>query len=381
MDKAMSQIGAIQILRALAALMVVFSHAQGDTLFQAIKADGSFTQITAVPWVAGVDLFFVTSGFIMVHASQRLFAMPDAPMIFLGRRLIRIVPLYWLVTAISLSIAFGAASLGKHASPHLPEIASSFGFVPFARPEDGQMRPIAAQGWTLNYEMFFYAIFAVFVRFQRGAAIAGVALGLTLIVGLGAIFHPRSAVLAYWSDPIVLEFVLGMGLAVIWRQGYRLRRWMIAPLAGIAIAALGLDLDGIAAVPLGLSEPNGLWRLAGCGLPMALLFGAVVLAEPAVTARSRTMAFLAHAGDASYALYLFHPLVIILTRKAFLAAHLESLAGFWPLVAADLAVSVVVALAIYRFIEKPVTLKLQNGFNAKIGKTRQNAGIAGVQAG
>src|SRR5665213_384 len=100
----MKQIGAIQILRAVAALMVVLSHAQNDALREAIANGYRFTRFELLPWDSGVDLFFVISGFIMVYSSQRLFATPGAGGAFISRRLIRIVPLYWMITAIALVI-------------------------------------------------------------------------------------------------------------------------------------------------------------------------------------------------------------------------------------------------------------------------------------
>ncbi|MBV9537584.1 MAG: acyltransferase, partial [Acidisphaera sp.] len=99
----MKQIGSIRILRAVAALMVVLAHAQDDASHEALKAGATFARTHLLPWVAGVDLFFVISGFIMVHASERLFATPGGPATFLARRVIRVVPLYWGVTSLALA--------------------------------------------------------------------------------------------------------------------------------------------------------------------------------------------------------------------------------------------------------------------------------------
>ncbi len=90
-------IAVLQVLRAIAALTVVFGHAQHDALVSAMRAGQEFTRNHALPWGAGVDLFFVISGFIMVHASERLFGREGAAREFALRRLIRIVPLYWLL--------------------------------------------------------------------------------------------------------------------------------------------------------------------------------------------------------------------------------------------------------------------------------------------
>jgi len=361
----MKQIGAIQILRAVAALMIVFSHAQNDALLEALKAGSAFSRFTWLPLDAGVDLFFVISGFIMVHASDRVFAMPGAASKFISRRLIRIVPLYWQITAIFLVILAYAAWTGKHDFPSFSEIIASLGFIPFARPGDGQPRPLVSLGWTLNYEMFFYVIFALFIRFERSIAVAATALTLALAVTLGAIFRPSATALAYWSDPIVIEFLFGMAIALAWERGFRLNRAWVAILILSGSAVLTLDFDGMSRAAPGAVETNGFSRLAGCGLPMALIFGSIVFARPAFSARGRLTAFLAVLGDASYALYLFHPLVIIFLRKAYLALGLQAPLGYWPLIAADIPLAAALALIIHAGVEKPVSRLLKAWLRSK----------------
>jgi exopolysaccharide production protein ExoZ len=356
------QIRAIQMLRALAALMVVFAHAQNDTQSQAARLGLAFARDMSLPWVAGVDLFFVTSGFIMVHASRSLFAKPGAARTFLTRRVIRIAPLYWLVTAISLVVLYLAARMGKEAFPHVSEILGSFGFMPYENITDHIVRPIAGQGWTLNYEMFFYVLFAIFLRFALEDAILGVAFTLSFVVMLGAWLHPTTPALAFWSDPIVLEFALGMGIAWGWREGWRLGRGVAGALALVAVAWLARDLAGFRALSLETVEPNGFPRLVGCGLPMALLFACAVWVRPGIAGTSAPGRSLSALGDASYALYLFHPLAIIATRKAYLALHLDARLGLWPLVAVDVAAALVAAFAVYRFVESPMTRGLQRAF-------------------
>ncbi|MEA2964715.1 MAG: exopolysaccharide production protein ExoZ [Alphaproteobacteria bacterium] len=89
-----SSLVSIQALRAIAALLVFWGHAI-NAVHQKIEAD--FPHLYG-PF--GVDLFFVISGFVMVYSSERLFGQPGAPITFFVRRLARIVPLYWLATAV-----------------------------------------------------------------------------------------------------------------------------------------------------------------------------------------------------------------------------------------------------------------------------------------
>lgn len=352
------QIAAIQVLRAIAALMIVLSHAQNDALNEALKAGIAFTRTTIIAWDAGVDLFFVISGFIMVHASARLFGTAGGPRNFIARRMTRIVPLYWAITGLFLLVLVFADWKGKHAFASPAEIGASFGFIPFARPQDGLPRPIAAHGWTLNYEMFFYVVFALFVGFRRTVAVAGVALLLAVAVALGAILRPHVTAIAFWCDPIVLEFVLGALLALIWTQGFRWRRGWGLPLLGAGLLLLYLDPIGMGQTGPTAADPNGFGRFFACGVPMALIFAAVVLREPASATGDRLTSFLVALGDASYALYLFHPLVIILARKAYLNMGLAAKLGYWPLVAAEIPLAIGLAFAVHGMFEMPATAAL-----------------------
>jgi peptidoglycan/LPS O-acetylase OafA/YrhL len=362
-----NQIAAIQILRAFAALMVVFSHAQGDALNEAIKAGSTFSRFSILPLDTGVDLFFVISGFIMVHASLGLFAKPGAGSQFISRRLIRIVPLYWLMTAIMLVILGYIAWSKKHAFPSFMEIGTSLAFFPFARPEDGEPRPVVSLGWTLNYEMFFYVVFAFFVRFERHVAVAAVALALALAVGMGTIFRPTATAFAYWSDAIVLEFALGMLIALLWQCGLGFHRALVVPLVIAGLAVLMLDFDGLTKAAPGAVEANGFDRLLGCGLPMALIFGAIVLAKPQFSPQGSLPSFFMFLGDASYGLYLFHPLIIIFARKAYLAGGLQAALGYWPLIAVEIPMAIGLAFFIHARVEKPISAVLQKWLREKSG--------------
>src|SRR5580700_9067411 len=99
-----SKLPHIQLLRAFAALCVVAFHAQNDASVVAARLGKAFTRSEAFPWLAGVDIFFVISGFIMVYASARLFGSAQGPRIFLAHRIARIVPLYWATTMLYLAV-------------------------------------------------------------------------------------------------------------------------------------------------------------------------------------------------------------------------------------------------------------------------------------
>ena len=152
---------AIQVLRALAATAVVCAHFQMD-LGRLLNARDALPDLTLGH--AGVDLFFVISGFVMVYASEPMFGRAGGSWQFMTRRLIRIVPVYWLASTLYLVMALAIPVFEKSYST--ASVVASYLFIPWPR-LDGIMQPLVGQGWTLNYEMFFYAIFAMAVSAPR----------------------------------------------------------------------------------------------------------------------------------------------------------------------------------------------------------------------
>jgi peptidoglycan/LPS O-acetylase OafA/YrhL len=345
----LQNIFSIGVLRALAALAVMSGHAQEDLVRRLGLAQ-------ALPDMklgyAGVDVFFVISGFIMVHASDRLFGTADGPLNFLRRRLIRIVPLYWSVTTLYLAIALGAPHLPHKAySPSM--VAASYLFFPLLT-SDGLQEPVVGQGWTLNCEMLFYMLFCIAVTRPRYQAVLLVSSVLAIAVMAGNIFALPMP-LAYWSQEIVLEFVFGMALGLIYMSGVRLRRWSRMLLIGT-----GLLLLGRTAWEIGAEDPH---RSVVWGIPAALIVaGAVLGASSGPWTGVRWMGVI---GDASYALYLIHPLVGRAIREVFIRSGADLVAVSWLYFAAVAAATIAAALAVHFWFERPITRALRDRFEGR----------------
>ncbi len=328
----------IQGLRAAAAMAVVAHH-----LWHEAYGWPGLAWFGWLPWEAGVDVFFVISGFVMVHASARLFGVAGARGVFLRRRLARIVPLYWATTAAFL-LAMGALPGRVNTPwPDAAQLAASLVFLPWARP-DGEVQPVYSLGWTLNYEMFFYAVFALCLPLRRGIAVAAVALMLGLAVLAGAVLPGLPVALAFWSDPLLLEFGLGMGLAVLVARG----------LAPPALVRLGMAVAGLALmVLLPLEWPRALRFGIGAGLLVAAAALGQAPRLPAMPGR-----WMGALGDASYALYLVHPFALRGVAIAWATLGAAGPAAAWLASTAALLAAMALALACHRWFEAPLTRAL-----------------------
>src|SRR5262249_52275672 len=157
---------------------------------------------------------------------------------------------------IAISVPILAASYSAET------VTTSFFFIPHLRAA-GVIQPVVGQGWTLNYEMFFYVIFSFAVFGSRRTAVAVASVTLIGFVVVGQLFAPLPLVLGFWSDPIILEFVFGMLIALAYREGMRLPK---SAAFGFVVAGILLFL----ALPRYVSVDPAL-RTVTWGGPAALL--------------------------------------------------------------------------------------------------------------
>jgi exopolysaccharide production protein ExoZ len=338
----MSKLIPIQLLRALAALAVAILHGQYETGLLADAAGRSFQASRLFPWEAGVDVFFVISGFVMVYASRRLFGRPGARAIFLSRRIARVVPLYWATTTLYLALALAAPGLVKGmAEPGY--VLASYAFIPMAR-ADGAVEPLYSLGWTLNYEMAFYLLFALTLGMSQRWAVLALAAMLAVIVALAQILA-LPLPFAFWADPIVLEFGIGMGLGLLRSEGL-----VVGPASRLLLAVLGLALFALVA-----AQTPALHRVLLFGLPAGCLVAACGLGREHASAEETVAVRLgAILGDASYALYLIHPFVLRGLRWLVGRAGLAPAMPAWLFLSASLLFAILASIAVFRLIERPL---------------------------
>lgn len=344
------KLDSVQLLRAVAASMVVIGHLIGAAT---LKADmlGSFAK-PHFAGGAGVDIFFLISGFIMVYTSGRMFGSGRGARDFLIRRLVRIVPLYWLVTLLTL----GLAVVAGNRLPSLVATAASFLFFPIdtSGRGDGFAFPIVDLGWTLNYEMMFYLLFAAFIPWGRGRCVAAVSITLVALVAIGFFAMPGNVTLRFWMQPIILEFGAGMILAQLHLRG----RFALSAAARIALAAAAVALylwDPFALFTLP-TTPNGFTRIGSWGVASALILIAAISGPTPLSGVFGKASV--RLGDASYALYLLHPFVILVMLRV--ADHgLFSGSFATPLfILTGFAAAAIVSILFHLLVERPGTVTL-----------------------
>lgn len=329
----------VQYLRAVAALAVFYFH------FCVVK-DGPYT--SDPPPIekigsAGVDLFFVISGFIM---AMLVWNAPTTFSRFMFARFVRIVPLYWSATILVFAIALIAPSLLGSTTADPVQLLHSLLFIPYGIGTQSTT-PILVVGWTLNYEMFFYVLVAVSAGFLNDRSLIHTSYLICIMAMFGMVFPLHNGYLEFYLNPIILEFPMGILVFHFWRLGpAELNRY----LAGGLLAA------SIAAIAILFNKDSENFRFFFWGMPCAvLLFATLHFA----TLKNE---WLKSIGDWSYSIYLLHVFVIMGFHKV--------VGAFFPLDALPtfvyfslVVVTLIVLSAIsYRCFEMPVQHWLKSNF-------------------
>lgn len=338
----------LQTLRALSASVVVATHALEYPIRRHILGEDMYLLAWAIGWT-GVASFFMISGLIMIRSGHDRFGSTSSARYFALNRLIRVVPLYWLAV-----IPFTAATLMRGETVTVVMVLKTMLFIPYHSPAHEAMRPVIGQGWTLNYEMLFYALFTVCLIFPRRIGLLILLLTFPIIIIMGAVFHPlipyhdAKTVVQFLIDPVTLFFVAGMLIGLL---ELRLQAWHRVS-HPIAWTLLAFVITVSAFVMGGGSFPMPIWWQALFGVSGAI---AVVLCTSGGGHRFAKLGQVAEAaGDASYSTYLVHPLILM---------AMAALWGRLPVVWQIPVVFVVLAILLcnlsgyccYRLIERPLS--------------------------
>lgn len=323
----------IQLLRFFAAFLVLLTHA---TFYVSTRIDSSIKI-----WndgAQGVPIFFVISGFVMALTSRALVDGRDGYKRFIRLRLIRIVPLYWAMNALKIGLLFVfPASL--FVNPDFLNIVLSILFIP-SRNAAGVIETFYGVGWTLNFEMFFYAVFAL-ALLLRVRVLWFASAVLLLVSALSVLRQEQWPAVTYLFNPIVINFLWGVLIAELVFAGARVPDLVSWLLIGTGLFVIFLLPD-----------------FKALGLQYAALVAGMVFLEPVLG--NKIPKILIAGGNASYALYLVHPMIgvmvaIVLAKLGFASA--------WGALLMIVVVSLLVSSFVYTYFERPVGKYLKRRFS------------------
>lgn len=338
----------VQALRGIAALLVVLFHLR---IVEARYGEGTPLLPEMLRFAdGGVDLFFVISGFIMATITSGAFRGVGAGTRFMARRTWRIVPLYWFYTTVVVVLMAFAPGIANSSYQDQGVVASYLLW-----PQE--QLPLLTVGWTLIHEMYFYLVVAAVLasgqeRLLRPALAAWAALVLVANM-LPAIGTPWYALV---TNAMTLEFIAGAWLGLCWRKipaqlGGPL---LCAGAAGFAVALPALHLAD--------AEQGPVLRTLVFGTASLLVVAGAVLQES--RGSFPVPAWLKAVGDSSYSLYLSHVFVISATARLW---HRSGLADAWwhhaIFLASALGLSVLVGLASWRWLERPLYRAARRGYS------------------
>ncbi|MGF6770944.1 peptidoglycan/LPS O-acetylase OafA/YrhL [Paraburkholderia sp. GAS199] len=330
----------IQVLRALAALAVVGFHAAGDValygwtshFFSSISRYGD----------RGVDVFFVISGFVIAMVSYGEPPGFRSAGKFMTARIARVVPLYWVLTAVFvvsfaiLPLVFSHWQIGN-TRVSLWHVVTSFLFVPSLN-WAGFIEPLLFVGWSLNYEAWFYLVFAAAMCVTRRPLVAVAA--FLCFTSLLRLAHGSGVAFMFYTNPIVLEFVAGCCVGTYYARGKRISlSTALVILAGV-----------IALLVLWAPTPGEGNRPFVSGLPAL----AIVLVALALETKIRWSSVLSTLGDASYSIYLTHVLTLPFVMKLLQVADRQHALPGDAIYVVAVAGSALVGLACHRLLERPL---------------------------
>jgi exopolysaccharide production protein ExoZ len=326
-----SSLEGIQILRAVAALLVVLSH----TLFEsraAVMGPKSPDWLVAFGSV-GVDIFFVISGFIMFYMSFPADRPSVSPSSFMRKRLTRIYPLY--LFCLALALALWSQGLVPSVVPDVNMLVRSILLFP-------SNYFIIGVSWTLVYEMYFYLVFATTLYFARPlVSLFGTSAAILIFYMLSGLV-PDKALGNFLGNPIAAEFCLGLLLAYLSRRPRIVDAARLFWIPGLALLVIAPLIAPYASTHFPANPARLLW-----GVPSFLIVASFLALSPSGASSRRLMLLL---GDASYAIYLTHPMTLI-CYTLLLRGSLANIPQ-WPIVPVVVAVCAGCGVLVHVFVER-----------------------------
>ncbi|EEC7244955.1 acyltransferase [Escherichia coli] len=348
----------IQALRAIAAMLVVLCHAR------------DFLKGTEYEWLAqrlfwpgafGVDLFFIISGFIIIYTSHSY--QSNDLIKFIKKRFLRVWPLYFIMTIayivivknVDLSLMHGFSYNQSSSSFELTNIIKGLLFIPLNTESPIYFGPPSLfVGWTLNYEIYFYLVCAIGIalgKFRYTFYILWFFITLLALPSIAGVFdRPKIEGLGYINltmQSLIWEFVFGAIIAILYKSGnFSIRDKRIA----IPLISIGIIIPVWAYITQ-FDAGHGIFH---SGKFFCIMFACFTACSDYIQDNIKIPRIFIMIGDASYSLYLVHPITFILCFKMIDWLGIADLSKSFSFIFIVFITSVAFALLSYKYIEKNI---------------------------
>lgn len=342
------EIVSLQILRGFAAISIVFIHM--NAIIRQYGAEHRYLFPSTEMANAGVDVFFVISGVIMALITSRIGDQPGQAGPFLLKRITRIYPIYWIYLFLFIigNLLIQGSIMETSGNFSLLSVAQSALLIP------NQDLPILIIAWTLEFEIYFYLLFAVLLALGWHGNMKYLSAISVLLVGIGTFYQPELAVWSLITDPLLLEFTAGVFLGRLYLSR---KRPNPIPLFIFAVILIALENVGWSAAEIFDMYGTRFGRLVRFGIPAIFITAAFLFANERII-RDRVK-ILERIGDASYSLYLSHLLVLSIAGKVWSLLGLQQLLPDLLFAVYLLGACVVWSILSYDYLEVPIIQRIR----------------------
>jgi len=358
------KLNSIQLLRAVAVSLVVYAHSIDLQMSFSMSRQQHFFYLQNFGAI-GVDLFFVISGFVITFVANQYVGAAAGGQ-FLVKRFLRINPGYYIASLGYLCFSTAAVLVwhnptSKLVSEPWHRLLQTLLIFPL-NAVPGKRMPLLIVGWTLSFEWLFYGLFFLLIvsKSRRKPLLLIVLVAMLVLAGYIAHFHDNR--LIFMTNPILLEFLLG----VIICQVYTSTK-VIPAVAAMALVLAGTGIyvyeifhgyGNVSELQFTMDGSLSLLRFLLWGLPSGLLvMGCVFLEKKQLFARVWNNKWIQLTGDASYSIYLVHIIVFSMLSQVHRRIKLNALPDLSIFL--QLALAIAAGIAFYRLVEKPLLQRLQ----------------------
>lgn len=245
------------------------------------------------------------------------------------------------------------------------ELVRSLLFIPYVSPRTGGIEPLLIAGWTLNFEMFFYAIFACGLLIARRHRALFVCMVLGGLVALPLVVTPSGPVALTYTSPLLMEFMIGCLLGIMYE-----RKALPRPAVALFLLVIGCGLL-LSSGTLSAADISAA-RFFYWGLPAFLIVTGALGLEPLLKERRLPMLL----GDASYSIYLTHGAALAMLKTIILILGTgEGVMVTAIFMMTGCVASVLVGVAAFYLLETPLVA----GGKALVARFRRTRSVSREQ--